>query len=177
VLRSDGFGDAVEEELLWCGIGSVSLKPDVVGTVAFCNSLHWKSGSDVEWSIDMESELLVESFSWFLACLVNILNSPLLLDFVFVDWLIFNMKAFYCIFICINGTSKVDEHLVFISVYSELICEFSIHVVCSCNQGSAISCIFLEDLVTLSGDSFSFAVELPFLSGLSISGLGMNFTM
>jgi hypothetical protein len=31
---------------------------------------------------------------------------------------------------------------------SKLIGEFSIHVVCSCDQGSVISCIFLNDLVT-----------------------------
>jgi hypothetical protein len=62
VVVLDGLWNLIEEPLLLSHIVSPSLEPDIVGTVALCNSLEWKSWSDVEWSVDMESEVFVEAF-------------------------------------------------------------------------------------------------------------------
>jgi hypothetical protein len=55
---------------------SPSLQPDIVGTVALSNSLHWHSWSNVEWSIDVESEVLVEALSSIFISCININNVP-----------------------------------------------------------------------------------------------------
>jgi len=44
--------------------------------VALSNSLHWKSGSQVEWSVDVESEIFAHSFGCFFLSFVNIDNIP-----------------------------------------------------------------------------------------------------
>ena len=59
---------------------SPSLENDIVGSNTFSDSLHWKSRSDVEWSSDVESEVFIHSFSWFFVLLVNVDNSPSLVD-------------------------------------------------------------------------------------------------
>jgi len=51
VVVLDRFRYLIEIPLLSFSILSPSLKPDVVGTVALSNSLHWKSGSNIEWSV------------------------------------------------------------------------------------------------------------------------------
>jgi hypothetical protein len=43
VVVLDGLGDLIEVPLLSSGILSPSLEPDVVGTVAFNDSLEWQS--------------------------------------------------------------------------------------------------------------------------------------
>jgi len=53
--------DFIEVPLLGSDILSPSLEPNVVSSVAFSNSLHWHSGSKIEWSIDVETEFLIES--------------------------------------------------------------------------------------------------------------------
>jgi len=70
LLRSDSLINIIEEVLLCCDILSPSFEPDVVSTVALSNSLHWKSRSNVEWSVDMESEFSWKSLSLNLLCLV-----------------------------------------------------------------------------------------------------------
>jgi hypothetical protein len=62
----------------------VSLEPDIVGTVALGNSLHWHSGSDIEWSVSVETELFVISLSISLTSLVNVNDSPLLMVAIIV---------------------------------------------------------------------------------------------
>ena len=68
------------------------------------NSVHWKSRSDVEWSVDVESEFLTKSLGLNLLGIVKIDNCPFLVvtivSFFYNDWcsfLIFvsaNIKAF-----------------------------------------------------------------------------------
>jgi hypothetical protein len=53
VVVLDGLGDLIKVPLLSLDILSPSLKPDIVGTMALSNSLHWHSGSDVERSVDV----------------------------------------------------------------------------------------------------------------------------
>jgi len=57
VVTLDCLGDSIEEESLSVSV-SVSSKSKV-GAVGFNNSSHWKSGSEVEWSVDMEAEFAV----------------------------------------------------------------------------------------------------------------------
>jgi hypothetical protein len=48
--------------------------------IIISNSLHWKSRSEVEWSIDIESKSTVISLGSYLGCFVNIDNSPSLVS-------------------------------------------------------------------------------------------------
>jgi hypothetical protein len=79
-LRSDDLSDWIEEPLLVLLMLTTSpfLQPDVRSSLAFSNSLHWKSRSDVEWSVDIESEIFPESFICNLCHIVNIDYLPLL---------------------------------------------------------------------------------------------------
>jgi hypothetical protein len=78
VIGSDGLVLTVEEELLSSSVLSPSSEPKVVGTVAFSNSLHWKSGSEVEWLVANHSEVLMKSFSLIFIRFINIDNLPFL---------------------------------------------------------------------------------------------------
>jgi hypothetical protein len=54
-------------------------------SVDFGNSSGWKSGSENEWSIDMESILFIQSTCWlflWLLHLVSISDGPFLVDLV-----------------------------------------------------------------------------------------------
>jgi len=61
VVVLDGLRDSIEVPLLCSSIVSPSLEPDVVGTVALSNSVEWKFGDKVEWSVDMETKVFVQS--------------------------------------------------------------------------------------------------------------------
>jgi len=76
VLQS--LGNWVEEPLLSLSILDESSDLNVVSSHAFSNSLHWHSRSDVEWSVSMESEVLINTLIFILSSLVNIEDSPLL---------------------------------------------------------------------------------------------------
>jgi hypothetical protein len=78
VVALNGLGYLIEEPLLLSGTRSPSLEPDIVGTVAFSNSLEWQSWSHIEWSVDMEAELIVHSLGSILIRLINIDDLPLL---------------------------------------------------------------------------------------------------
>jgi hypothetical protein len=94
IVVSDGLGLFIEEPLLLSGTISPSLEPDVSVTVHFSNSVEWKLRDKIEWSVDMEAEFFIESFSLKLNC-ININNLPSLVGtIVFVpnnDWLSFNI--------------------------------------------------------------------------------------
>jgi hypothetical protein len=57
----DGLGDSIEVPLLSSSVVSPSLHPDIVGTVALSNSVERKLRNKVEWSVNMESKVLVKS--------------------------------------------------------------------------------------------------------------------
>jgi hypothetical protein len=78
VVILQSLSDWIEEPLLSLSILDVSSLLNIVSSNTFSNSLHWKSRSDVEWSISIESEVLVETLLFSLAGLVNIKDCPLL---------------------------------------------------------------------------------------------------
>jgi hypothetical protein len=47
--------------------------------VAFSNSIHWESRNHVEWSIDVETKVFVETLGWISFHFINIGHSPLLI--------------------------------------------------------------------------------------------------
>jgi hypothetical protein len=65
---------------LGSGVLSPSSLGDVVGTNALEHSSEWKLGDDVEWSIDMESEILVETLSLESFLFIMVDNSPSLVN-------------------------------------------------------------------------------------------------
>jgi hypothetical protein len=82
VVVLEGLGDLIEVPLLSVCILSPSLEPNVVSTMAFNDSLHWHSRSNIERSVDVETEFFVESFGSNWLCLVKIDNLPLLISIV-----------------------------------------------------------------------------------------------
>jgi hypothetical protein len=76
VVVLESLGDFIEVPLLGSNILSPSLQPNVVGSMAFNDSLHWHSGSNIEWSVDMEAEFLVETLGSSSRGFVNVKNLP-----------------------------------------------------------------------------------------------------
>jgi len=76
VVVLECLGDFIEVPLLGSDILSPSLQPNIVGSVAFSDSLHWHSRSDVEWSVDVEAEFLVESLCSDFVSLIDVDNLP-----------------------------------------------------------------------------------------------------
>jgi hypothetical protein len=68
----------VKVPLLGFDILSPSLEPYIVGSMAFSNSVEWKFGDHVEWSIDVEVEILVDTLGWISLHFINIDNIPFL---------------------------------------------------------------------------------------------------
>jgi len=97
VVVVNGLGDWIEEPLLGSNILSPLLQPDIVGTVAFSNSLHWHFGSNVEWPINMPSEFLADSLGFNFGCFINIYDVPSLVTTTMIlmdyDWLSFLIFA------------------------------------------------------------------------------------
>lgn len=60
-------------------VGSVT-DDDISATNNAEHSSHGESGDDVKWSVDPESEVLVESFDFITLCLVDIDNLPSLVE-------------------------------------------------------------------------------------------------
>jgi hypothetical protein len=84
VVVFDCLRDFIEVPLLRSNILSPSLEPDIVGTMTLSNSFHWHSRSDVEWSVDVETKLFVESFgsNWF--SFIKVDNLPSLIGILVV---------------------------------------------------------------------------------------------
>jgi hypothetical protein len=80
VVVLDGLGDSIEIPLLGFGVVSPSLEPDVVGTVALNHSVEWELRDNVEWSVDMETEVFIESFSLRSLSFIEINDIPLLVS-------------------------------------------------------------------------------------------------
>jgi len=79
----DGLGDSVEVPLL-AFVVSPFLKGNIIGTNALCNSVEWKFRDEVEWSVDVESEFLVESLGLNLSSFINVEDSPFLMSTLIV---------------------------------------------------------------------------------------------
>jgi hypothetical protein len=61
VVVSNSLGLFIEPELLLSYILSPSLEDHVGSTKHFSNSVEWKLRDKVEWSVDVEAELFIES--------------------------------------------------------------------------------------------------------------------
>jgi hypothetical protein len=76
VVGSDGLADWFEEELLILSVLNVFAEFNMSGTVASNDSMRWESWNDVEWSVDMESKVFIESFLWYWLSFVKIDDFP-----------------------------------------------------------------------------------------------------
>ena len=76
VVVSDGLGLFIEPELLLSGVSSPSLEDHVGSTKHLGNLIQRKLRNKIEWSIDVKSELLVETLSLNLVSLIEVNNIP-----------------------------------------------------------------------------------------------------
>jgi len=170
VVILDGLGDLVEVPLLLSHVVSPSLQPNVVGTMALSNSLERHSRSEVEWSVNVESEFRVETLLSILFSLVEINNLPLL-TFAFVICPNTNSLSFLVlgIFHIKHLTAlPVDELVVLILEHLEPsgVGAPDLHVV-----GSS-SILDVPGLVVVSGSNGQrLLVEVPDLGSSAILGL------
>jgi hypothetical protein len=99
----DSLGLLVEPELLGKSSLDPSLEYNVVCSNHLGNSLHWESGYEIEWSVDVHTELFVKSLGWLWLGLVKIGNLPNLViiisscfnvnNLAFLIGLTFNIKT------------------------------------------------------------------------------------
>jgi len=80
LVASDGLRNLIEVPLLSFNIVSPSLKSNIVSTNAFSNSVEWKLRDNVEWSVDVETEFLIESLGFSLRTFIKIQDIPFLID-------------------------------------------------------------------------------------------------
>jgi hypothetical protein len=89
--------------------------------MAFSNSVEWKLRDNVEWSIDMESEVFIDSLCLRSIGFVQIENSPLLMSSLIIT----ENSDFLSLFILSTSDIKdfaalpVDKLFVFILEYLE----------------------------------------------------------
>lgn len=126
-----------------------------------------------EWSIDVESELLVDALSWLLACLVKINNLPFLVESLV--WWVDNYVLALLVLSSVNIEYLVVDDVLELSCARSIFEDLEPVVVLgatSLEVLSSTSRLDLEWLVVLfTLDSSSLPVEVEDLSGLSIGGL------
>jgi hypothetical protein len=64
VFVPDGLGDLVEPELLLSLVVSPSLEDHVGSSEHLSNSVKWKLRDKIEWSVDVETEFLVQTLGF-----------------------------------------------------------------------------------------------------------------
>ena len=103
VVVSDGLGLLVEPELLLSNIVSPSLEDHVCSTKHLSDSIEWKLRHEIEWSVDVETEFLIQSLGLSLNILGvdnlpslvgSIVSVPNLDLLTFVILTLVNIKAF-----------------------------------------------------------------------------------
>jgi hypothetical protein len=77
VVVLDSLGDTIEVPLLISSVVSLSIHQDIVGTVALNNSSEWEFRDNVEWSVDMETEVFVDSLGLWSLGFIKIDDIPL----------------------------------------------------------------------------------------------------
>jgi hypothetical protein len=121
VVVLDGLGDLIEIPLLCFHIVSPSLQGNIVGTDTLNNSLHWQSRSNVEWSVDMETEVVVDSLGSYSISFIKIYYTPLLSSSICVT-VNYNCMSFFILFIlntkCFRGL-PIDELVLLVLEYLE----------------------------------------------------------
>jgi hypothetical protein len=113
--------DIIEVPLLGSGVLSPSLQGNIVGTNALDDSLHWQSRSNVEWSVDMETEVVVDSLGSYSISFIKIYYTPLLSSSICVT-VNYNCMSFFILFIlntkCFRGL-PIDELVLLVLEYLE----------------------------------------------------------
>jgi hypothetical protein len=170
VVVLDGLWGHIEVPLLRFVVISLSLQPNVVGTMAFNNSIHWKFWDNVEWSIHMETPFFVQALSLLFLSLVKIDNLPLLVlssvvtpnsyGLSFLIFTSFNIKYFTVL--------PVDELAVLILEHLEPsgVSAPDLHVV-----GSTSTLDIPRLVVISSSDSQWLLMEVPNLGSSTVSNL------
>jgi hypothetical protein len=92
VVVSDSLGLFIKEELLLSLVVSPSLEDNVVGSNALSHSVEWKLRDKIEWSVDVESKLFIQSLGLSLCFLVKIENLPSLVGSI-VSWVDLNFLS------------------------------------------------------------------------------------
>jgi hypothetical protein len=121
VVVLDGLRDSIEVPLLGFGVVSPSLKGYIVCTNALNNSVEWELRDEVEWSVDVESEIFINTLSLDCVSLIKVDNLPLLVSSALISPYS-NCLAFFILssFDIKNFAAlPVDELVVFILEYLE----------------------------------------------------------
>jgi len=99
VIVENELGSLIESPLSMSSVSwSPSSQVDPVVSVHSDNSLHWHSRSDVEWSVEMESRLGINSLGSDISSIISVSNIPLLVELSIVisdsNSLSFNILSF-----------------------------------------------------------------------------------
>jgi hypothetical protein len=82
VVISDCFANFIEPPLLLSGVSSPSSLGHGSVTMHLTNSVEWKLRHNVEWPVDVESKLFVQTLGLSFSLLVKIQNLPSLVSSV-----------------------------------------------------------------------------------------------
>jgi hypothetical protein len=171
-------------ELLCLSVLIPFLKGNITGTDAFCNSLHWKFWSQVEWFESNEVMIIISLTLldvWLISHFISIIDIPKLVwssssELFSGNWLSFFVSS---IFKSKNSTvTNIFKFTTsFVSVFACNLYEFPDL------PPSWVGCVVL-DFVTLTGtldinwiiggsrfDSSCSSVEVPFLANFSVLSL------
>jgi hypothetical protein len=77
-LDCSGF---IEDPLLLSSVHDPLFDPQVVSTLILKNSVGWESRDNIEWSVNLETEVLIKSLGLF-SCLISVDDSPFLVGIV-----------------------------------------------------------------------------------------------
>lgn len=141
-----------------------------IGSSVLKNSVGWESRLENEWPIDVETEFLIQTLSWWLWCLVAIKDVPFLVETV-VCFPLCNSLAFNIL------TSPNTEDVLVVNILDVSIgVSVELPPVAVSSNKLVVSTISValdvERLVVLSrSDSSRLPVEVEFLEGSSIWSL------
>ena len=155
---------------------SPSSEVDPVISMLDSNSLHWHSWSDVEWSIDVETELFVHSLGLNCWGLINVYNLPFLVSstvtLVSNNWLSFSIFSSWYI----KNFTVLDVDELFSSELEDLpplwVGSLDLHLLATT---IALDVPWL--VVDLSLDGQWSLIEPPNLSLLSVSSLNNHVSV
>jgi hypothetical protein len=170
VVVFDGLSNLIEEELLLSCILSPSLEDHIGSSKHLSNSVEWKLRDNIEWSIDVESEFLIQSLSLSLCSLVKIDNLPFLVTAIslsinnnlssFLIFRLFNIKALSVLNVAESVNLKFED-LEPLGIGAP-----NLHIICITRV------LDIPRLVIGSGSNCKgMLMEVPFLSRSSIGCL------
>jgi len=178
VIVENELGSLIESPLSMSSVSwSPSSQVDPVVSVHSDNSLHWHSRSDVEWSVEMESRLGINSLGSDISSIISVSNIPLLVELSIVisdsNSLSFNILSFVWDF---NNLVVLDVNELFTSELEDLpplrVGALDLHLA---STTIALNMPWL--VVDSSLDCQSSLIEVPDLTSLSISGLNNHVSV